>query len=713
MKKERRIISLFIGIILIFTIAIIIVKFNPGNFAGKAVSQPGLPNSPDIALRERVIKLQQETNSLETKANALERRLPARDDSLKKILDDASDTVEKYQQKLGEDLPSEEKERLLHQYSHDIPQEKVVYVEKMVNLPTLLNELQQNVQVLQQKVTLYRITVSSTLFSTFNSKINTVRSKSSQGEYESTMQEIELLRDEVLPEILRLTKDAREKNYRADFKTALDQVRWSLTIKLPHDYQKFTQGTGRVVASPPASGTSLTGGAVTAFPSMGTSFKPSPPSQRTIRALVCSVQFGTQPAGPINYLQRDIPLLNDYIQEVSFGNHRVVTQYAQGYYNGPQPQDFEGVVWSAIIACDSTVDFTNIDLIIIPHAGTAGTLSPWHLLSEEGYFTAGVVWIGDYITPVPGSNCPFCVGVLAHEVGHSAYSLTHANGYVNNQRIEYANPFDDMGYNYHYQGHFNGFYKYYGNMVSLQTVTEDNFYTLHALELPSASYPHVLRIPFSDVPFCLEYRKPVGRDFFQDLEEEIIPAEGCLLLNECSIVRPLESTTLIDTHPNTASLAFRELGDACLHDGELFENKKVSLSFTAQQPEINSATVKINLNKDDSLDLLPDLSITMSDRYLDLCTLRGRVEVNVMYEKEMLIDKPLKVKLIGITTTRQQIILKEQIISSVPAHWVWNPELFYNNQQNLKYIIAQVDPYNEIPEANENNNEIRIQRQSC
>ena len=299
--------------------------------------------------------------------------------------------------------------------------------------------------------------------------------------------------------------------------------------------------------------------------------------------------------------------------------------------------------YAAIETCDSEVDFTAIDLLLVFPSTFASALSGWagmrtsSFVTDDGTVALKRVHIGPNIItadPTDGDTISFVPSLIEHEIGHT-FGLDHTNAldcgnaaFRSNYRQscgvrEYENYFSALGYtglDTWHAGDFTAWQKHLIGWIPEQSVQTDGSYTLRAFREwhggPFIRIPFVYQ--FLDQSVCLEYRKPLGTDadlwtelLYGSLTEEAemqidsasMTADGCVFVSFCNRgTQSSQRDVLIDTHPDTLHTPFhgqyhRDPIDACVKNGESFANSDLGISLSDSVGANDTATVDLNLDE--------------------------------------------------------------------------------------------------------------------
>lgn len=338
---------------------------------------------------------------------------------------------------------------------------------------------------------------------------------------------------------------------------------------------------------------------------------PSGAPTQTYHVLLCMMRWNaSDPALKPSDLGKVLADVNAYFNEVSYGRMGFEFHFAGNtVYQGALPADFGAEAQAAALTCDPTIDFDEIDRMIIYPSRTfdLSFYASSKAQTQEGEKQLKALFIRDFL-----------IGHLVHEMGHS-FSGIHIHGLecgpsvvsTSDCRIaSYANPYDPLG-EPTFAGHFSGWNKVKFGWADTQEITESGTYELPALETWSLK-PPVLRVSYADgSALCMDYRKPKGFDDFaaRGVRDRIaslvkFPPEGALLLYTCPDNGIM---TLLDTTPQSkTSETLADFADGYLKKGQVFTNVSLGLtvSFTNQG---DSAQVTIQKNAEGSVPILPEV----------------------------------------------------------------------------------------------------------
>ena len=346
----------------------------------------------------------------------------------------------------------------------------------------------------------------------------------------------------------------------------------------------------------------------------------------------------------INHWKNFFSSANDYYNEISLGNTYIKSiqiAYSE-QIKEDLPKLFNEEDKMAVKYCDSLIDFSNIDVLIVyPSTITGrGGASMEYMLPLQTFEKKldSRVLIGHYDAQNGFynhlSNDQYGLSVIIHEIAHTKLlsSIQHDNsfecGTTSFQKnkcsvVEYGNPFSTMSTD---SGHFSAWFKYLaGSWIKKTDVKQDGQYSLAVLENPS-SLPQLIRIPFANYPICLEYRRPLGIDD-QFLPEKIkklafnggIPNDGCLFISICTddnfsnieanLIKGKHNYLLDSTpasQPDSTSPNFTpdekanyfDIRDACLTTGKTFMNNDLGINISfSKTNQSNIVEVSIDLNE--------------------------------------------------------------------------------------------------------------------
>jgi len=195
--------------------------------------------------------------------------------------------------------------------------------------------------------------------------------------------------------------------------------------------------------------------------------------------------------------------------------------------------------------------------------------------------------------------------LLSHELGH-AFGLLHATGLDCNDKIisddcntiAYGNLFDIMGDNL-YSLHFNALYKDLLKWIpdrATQTITKSGIYSLTPLESPLSQYPNtsskkiakiiIPSLSITDVPYILEFRKPIGFDI--QLDNPNLASSGLFLnkIEETSDYDKYNYSVLFDTTPTTKDWT-EDIKDTSIEGNDVFHDKARGLTIGPVVSETN------------------------------------------------------------------------------------------------------------------------------
>lgn len=332
-------------------------------------------------------------------------------------------------------------------------------------------------------------------------------------------------------------------------------------------------------------------------------------------------------------LMAEFDLTTRFYMEATFGRDLYQFKFIDSgtVWAGPKPVQHDDGVNFAVTACAPQID--NFD-----------TLSAFVMFNAPPSSYGGFYAYGTRRTvPTPQGDREmgaiglphFYFGELPHELGHADYLWNHATRY--SCRVEglggvpysidpencfldsYGNPYDVRGEGLSTKprektfGHPGGFEKSLNGLVTVTTIAEESGeYPLAALEVPCSNVSQLLRIPYKDVPLCLEYRKPIGFDANFDL-----PPNGCLLLQICSNDPTTLGCDMLDAPRN--GVTFLLQGDNCnCHPlgypstcipPEGFHYSELGIDVRYRQSTTNPNAVIVNVSEVDETRLakLPNL----------------------------------------------------------------------------------------------------------
>ncbi len=523
-------------------------------------------------LSKEAIKVLEEIEKL-NKRIAATKDVP---EELKEMLEKIEDRLNYYKQEF---TTNEETDAILHAYAEEQLADQLKYVEQMVRLPKTLKTIQKNVGDLNAVVRKTKLDVKPV-----KEIINSVEDDTIAL---NTLYEQKNF-DEIDERIKNTGKILNEKS--REFSTYIKTKRLQKDPEVVDISKKITNIKRQYAAlERPIE-----------LPEEETVFEPVSAPKEQINLLFCKVQWpGEKTVETTEAVRPSMEEVKKYYLENSLGAVQLNIQYAEGNWQGEKPTERITERHAAVEVCDPSVDFQNIDGIIIYPSMQSPSwgMSKQDITTDEGNFEVGVAWISG-----------LSATTISHELGHSIFKLPHANGLeCGSQSVSndctlqgYGNPFDIMGGSF-YSGHFNGWHKYLVGWSGLTNVTASGTYNLDALETPSAS-SKVLRVPYGEEGLCIEYRKPIGYDKFEKATRSIgdsmhMQQSGCLFLNVC---KGKGGTKLIDTTPNSQSSTTADFADSCVKLGSTFSNDmlKISLSFT---PSGDSASVNINIQPGGSM----------------------------------------------------------------------------------------------------------------
>ncbi|MBI2665730.1 hypothetical protein HYX12_03860 [Candidatus Woesearchaeota archaeon] len=298
------------------------------------------------------------------------------------------------------------------------------------------------------------------------------------------------------------------------------------------------------------------------------------PPQKTLEVLVCLMDWGGQES--MQSILANLMAVNEFYRENSFNNLGFRFQVVKGPSVKVKPTNIEDIVMAGVSGCDSSIDYRNVDAVLI-YPGlldgqkskfeSTGLTSANELIStKEGTFFVGSILIGG----------TFNWRTISHEFGHiltnEGYPLAHANALdcsgesYSSQgclTVDYGNYFDIMGLAI-VGGHMSGHFKNILGWCNDTPILESGTYPLDSLENPSEN-PQVLKLQLHGL--CIDYRLPMGFDdsysFHRalfDLEEsgetidynrrlsrelqldKVMPVNGGLFIYECEQVSTSSST---------------------------------------------------------------------------------------------------------------------------------------------------------------------------
>lgn len=524
-------------------------------------------------LPKDVIRTIAEIEKLKEKITAIKSTAPK---ELADLLENIEGRLEYYKQELSK---NEETDTILHGYAEERLADQLRYVEQITRLPKSLQGIQKNVDGLKAAIGKTKLDVKPVreIIKTVEDDVNALNALYEQGNF-----------DEIDEKIKDSGKTLREKV--GEFSTYIKTNRMQKDPQVTDILKKVTNIRRQYTAlERPIE-----------LPEEEIIFEPVIVPKEQINLLFCKVQWPGEKA--VESTEELMPLMEEvkkYYLENSLNTVQLNVQYAEGNWHGEKPTERLTERYAAVEVCDPSVDFQNIDGIIIYPSMQSPSwgMSRQDIGTDEGNFEVGVAWISHVSATT-----------ISHELGHSIFKLAHANGLeCGSQSISndctlqgYANPFDIMGGSY-YSGHFNGWHKYLVGWSGLTNVTASGTYSLDALEIPSTG-SKVLRIPYGEEGLCIEYRKPIGYDKFEKTSARSamgIQQNGCLFLNTC---KGMGGTRLIDTTPSSKPSTNADFADSCVQSGSTFSNDmlKISLSFT---PAGDSASVNINIQPGGSIPL--------------------------------------------------------------------------------------------------------------
>lgn len=239
---------------------------------------------------------------------------------------------------------------------------------------------------------------------------------------------------------------------------------------------------------------------------------------------------------------------------------------------------------------------------------------------------------------------------LRHELGHADYLWNHATAYVcydGEQEVTYSpdpdhcsidnygNLYDVMGggliaANFPIVfGHPGGFEKSLSGLVKVTNITENSGqYPLAAIEAPCSNLAQLIRVPYSKLPLCLEYRRPIGFD--ADFSEENIsnklgfkaglPPDGCVFLQICSndpttlgfrgLGTPFNGTSFLLRQNHLSNRYIQErLGTCIPREGFRDSNLGIDVNYTQSATNPNAVMVHVSGVDEARLAKSPNLKI--------------------------------------------------------------------------------------------------------
>ncbi len=562
----------------------------------------------------------QKNNALKQEINLLKPFVLKTDLQLTNLLLESEKVLNEYNKKF-QIADIEEKELLLHSFSLQQIDDKIQYLKKTKNLPETLYQfsliLNKNEKILAQlQKEQPEVSFSQELAVQKELKLALTQLQFFQNKSDNTNIEkvIISLKKQTLPKLLQNRKkfSSKERNSEVEifFLESQTDILRLLQLKLPFYSKNLSQSI--------------------------TDFALARRDPIDLRTAICLLRWRPEDEIPnAENLRTVIDDVNSYYDEVLFGKFNtsisniVISDVWDTENNGFPASQYEEIVM-AVEMCDPSIDFANIDMVIVYPSLMERSFGPKPMIeTEEGSFTK----------PMPHIRLnEFDQGTVTHEIGHSALGLGHANridcgedsfrsDYVNCNVIEYGNIFDVMGLSL--RGHLGAWYKYLAGRafnkqwVSTQTIQSDGEYTLKALEV-STEGKQLLRIPYQVHPLCIEYRKPIGIDGeIRDLLSgdafgalQTIPQNGGILLNLCYTDNPRErgivdlpfahimsgSALVIDVSPhvhNNLNDQERDNADIFLQEGVLFQNEALGITVNWElSGEENTAIVHIDIDED-------------------------------------------------------------------------------------------------------------------
>lgn len=624
---------------------------------------------------------------------------------LKSKLQDAKQRLLNLQKQAQDASSLEELQRVAHIFRHEDTTAEISKLSSLANLIELTSELREKIILFRTRYVDRKTTAPLLKLEKLTSMLAGLARENNYDAALDTLEKIRTALQEFSAALVGVKLPKRGEQ-------VFQEMKWNINIKMPYREQIQSAQQNNAAHTPVPSGSQ----AITA-------------SQHA-RVLVCMMRWTTQDplvdqALAAHVMQQVI----DYYDEVSYAQTSLEIIYAGNTpWNGPRPTTLQGDIAAAVSVCEPQVDLRTIDnMVIFPSAYHGG--SGYYELDVSTTQWGTLKMAITRTSPYSWTNLQ--TGLMEHEIGHSQFALNHANflscpgtsfASTGCTHYEYANIFDVMGSNMNSRGHIGGWGKAIaGPWVNVTTVTEDGSYPLVALEQATQKDPQLLRIPLENNAVCIEHRKPIGLD--RSLEESVLtypglwprgmPANGCLLVELCSLTNGNYQRSLLDMTPGSTLPYIYwpdvDSDDACLTENTNFYSPELGISKMAYTSTQGNA-IQVNVQLDKSkIRPYPDLH-SFGIGYE--CTPKPEITIYVNNISELDVTRPFTVEWYGTRQNGIESLMGSHVFTSVPPGRV---DISYStglapgwSERTLQRLRVKVDANNEIDELDENNNEATL-----
>lgn len=253
-------------------------------------------------------------------------------------------------------------------------------------------------------------------------------------------------------------------------------------------------------------------------------------------------------------------------------------------------------------------------------------------------------------------------------------------------------------------------------------ILADGSYELDRLETPANGSSQVLRIPYQNDPICLDYRQTTGADSYYTEQNIVldyfypapvaIPPEGCVFISQCQTVRHNDTggvfhttrSMLIDSTPDSITYPPHDSFDACLREGDFFQNTDAGIDVSWQTRTVGTATVQINIDQsrlEQEVDIDP--FIETSHNFCEFTPGNlFRFSVRGLTERE--VNQTFIVSLYGTDSTGNVTkIFSHPVLGLDPGKVKMIEKRTIDNRfQKIRFVV---DETNVVSESSETNNE--------
>lgn len=544
----------------------------------------------------------------------------------------------KINQKISATKDEKEKAALLHTLNYQQIPDKIAYVKKMNNLTPSLEEILKNIKetkltILEAKKEKYSYNFSkiTATLDELEKDIKDIGTKFSKNSSEKTDEQIVLMKKKSLPSLITFRRIFKEQQKQNTTAKKLFEIHKKLTHNIQYNIPSYPD------QYPPANDNSDE--EIAPLPQRNpVADDQESPAQHVINTAICIVHLAPNLELPTEEtIRQEMSKVNQYYNEISYGKVDIrlsTIADPNKIYDGPELPPGPDFITSAVATCDSEINFSIIDQLIIFPAilpGLGGYGSTQTIFTEKGEFLMPTVQIGNFDPNTSSVYNNFNSNLLEHEIGHASFNLAHSSSancntvtitpQLNNCDInEYGNIYDIMGSN-HYEGHISAWYKFLaGNWLIMEEVRQDGDYQISTLEI-AANNTQLLRVPFKNYELCLEYRKPIGYDRENSEERHLeefwggggIPINGGIFMNYCpnredvfAQLSPLHHHVLLDISPHLNPLIkediipgadLQDMYDVSLRENTIFEDAENGISLSWQAINQNIAEVHIELDE--------------------------------------------------------------------------------------------------------------------